>query len=93
MFTPTRVQQQYEDSAVAEQPSTGRSCDRLRKEVKRCIKESDCVQKARRPAKECVQARDGSVPTRCYKLLSLLSDCKRSMIDMRARFRGRKGDL
>lgn len=38
MFTPTRVQQQYEDSAVAEQPSTGRSCDRLRKEVKRCIK-------------------------------------------------------
>ncbi|VDK59853.1 unnamed protein product [Anisakis simplex] len=74
------VQKEFEDEALAEQHSSGRSCDRLRQELKRCIKESECVQKLRRPAKECISATDGSVPERCFQLLSNFSDCKRSLV-------------
>lgn len=87
------VTQKYEDSNVNLSEKTGIACDRLRKEVKRCIKESECIQIDRRKAKECLEARDGRVPDRCYSLLSTFSDCKRSIIDRRARFRGRKGDI
>ncbi|KAF1562791.1 UNVERIFIED_CONTAM: Cytochrome c oxidase assembly factor 5, partial [Eudyptes robustus] len=80
------------DENVAEHQKTGKACDRLRQELKRCIKESDCVQKDRRSAKECINATDGTVPDRCFSLLSTFSDCKRSLVDMRSRFRGRKGD-
>ncbi|MFH4973976.1 hypothetical protein AB6A40_000685 [Gnathostoma spinigerum] len=72
---------------------TGIACDRLRQELKKCIKESDCIQKEHRRARECINAHDASVPERCFSLLTSLSDCKRSMIDMRSRFRGRKGDI
>ncbi|VDM24110.1 unnamed protein product [Toxocara canis] len=84
---------EFEDEAVAAQKSSGRSCDRLRQELKRCIKESECVQKQRRSARDCIDATDGSVPHRCFVLLSNFSDCKRSLVDMRSRFRGRKGDM
>ncbi|KAI1702670.1 hypothetical protein DdX_15349 [Ditylenchus destructor] len=74
---------------------TGIACDRLRKAVKECLKQSDCVQVDRRSAKECVKngRDDGSVPEKCFSLLTTLYQCKTSMIDRRARFRGRKGDL
>ena len=71
---------EYEDESVNRLEKTGRSCDRLRQELKRCIKESDCVQIDRRPAAECVQARDGRVPDRCYTLMTTFSDCKRSLV-------------
>ena len=32
-----------------------RACEAIRQEVKRCIKESECVQVDRRKARECVQ--------------------------------------
>uniref|UniRef100_A0A0M3IK07 Cytochrome c oxidase assembly factor 5 n=1 Tax=Ascaris lumbricoides TaxID=6252 RepID=A0A0M3IK07_ASCLU len=73
-------QKEFADEAVAAQQSSGRSCDRLRQELKRCIKESDCVQKERRSAKDCINATDGSVPHRCFTLLSNFSDCKRSLV-------------
>ncbi|CAD5212991.1 unnamed protein product [Bursaphelenchus okinawaensis] len=85
--------QQFEDEGVGQQQKTGIACDRLRQELKRCIKESDCVQKDRRSAKECINAHDGTVPDRCFTLLTTFSDCKRSIVDMRSRFRGRKGDI
>uniref|UniRef100_A0A0N5B9R4 Cytochrome c oxidase assembly factor 5 n=1 Tax=Strongyloides papillosus TaxID=174720 RepID=A0A0N5B9R4_STREA len=89
----TQVYRGYNDPEVDSRPSTGRSCDKLRQELKRCIKESPCVQIDGRKAKDCLDARDGSVPSRCYDLLSNFSDCKRSLVDMRSRFRGRKGDF
>uniref|UniRef100_A0A0N4ZWR3 Cytochrome c oxidase assembly factor 5 n=1 Tax=Parastrongyloides trichosuri TaxID=131310 RepID=A0A0N4ZWR3_PARTI len=89
----TKVQHEYADPQVAAQPSTGKSCDKLRQELKRCIKESICVQIEGRKAEECLKARDGTVPDRCYILLNNFSDCKRSLVDMRSRFRGRKGDM
>uniref|UniRef100_A0A0K0EA12 Cytochrome c oxidase assembly factor 5 n=1 Tax=Strongyloides stercoralis TaxID=6248 RepID=A0A0K0EA12_STRER len=87
------AKQEFSDTNVDLQPSTGRSCDKVRQELKRCIKESSCIQVEGRKAKDCIDSRDGSVPDRCYTLLSTLSDCKRSMVDMRSRFRGRKGDM
>uniref|UniRef100_A0A7E4W9B1 Cytochrome c oxidase assembly factor 5 n=1 Tax=Panagrellus redivivus TaxID=6233 RepID=A0A7E4W9B1_PANRE len=89
----TQSTQAFEDENVNQLEKTGRSCDRLRKELKRCIKESACVQRDRLPAAECVRKHDGTVPERCFVLLSTFSDCKRSLVDMRSRFRGRKGDL
>uniref|UniRef100_A0AC34GRL0 Cytochrome c oxidase assembly factor 5 n=1 Tax=Panagrolaimus sp. ES5 TaxID=591445 RepID=A0AC34GRL0_9BILA len=89
----TQSSQEYADESVNTHEKTGIACDRLRMELKRCIKESACVQLDRRPAAECIKAHDGRVPDRCFILLTSFSDCKRSMVDMRSRFRGRKGDL
>ncbi|KAI6180474.1 Cytochrome c oxidase assembly factor 5 [Aphelenchoides besseyi] len=87
------VDQEFEDEELAKQEKTGRSCDRLRLALKDCIKQSHCVQIDRRPAKECINAHDGTVPDRCFTLATMFSDCKRSLVDMRSRFRGRKGDM
>lgn len=89
----SRATKEYEDKSVDLNEKTGVACDRLRKELKRCIKESNCVQIDRRSAKNCLDAEDGRVPDRCYSLLNTFCDCKRSIIDQRARFRGRKGDI
>ncbi|CEF64924.1 Cytochrome c oxidase assembly protein PET191 family-containing protein [Strongyloides ratti] len=89
----SNVRQEFADSNVALQPSSGRSCDKIRQELKRCIKESSCVQVEGRKAKDCLNSRDGGVPDRCYVLLSSFTDCKKSLVDMRSRFRGRKGDM
>uniref|UniRef100_A0AC35U8L8 Cytochrome c oxidase assembly factor 5 n=1 Tax=Rhabditophanes sp. KR3021 TaxID=114890 RepID=A0AC35U8L8_9BILA len=88
----SNVGHQYEDPSVAAQESTGRSCDKLRMELKRCIKESICVQVDGRKAQDCLNSKE-NVPDRCYILLSNFTDCKKSLVDMRARFRGRKGDM
>lgn len=87
------VTKEFEDKNVGTNEKTGVACDRLRQELKRCIKESDCVQIDRRLAKNCLDAHDGRVPNRCYLLLNTFCDCKRSIIDQRSRFRGRKGDI
>ncbi|KAK5968068.1 Cytochrome Oxidase Assembly subunit [Trichostrongylus colubriformis] len=84
---------QFEDEEFNALSSTGISCDRLRQALKKCIKDSHCVQVQARSAKECINTHDGSVPDKCFSLLQNFSDCKRSLVDMRSRFRGRKGDL
>ncbi|CAJ0604308.1 unnamed protein product [Cylicocyclus nassatus] len=90
---PQSATYQFEDEELNLIKSTGVSCDRLRQALKKCIKESHCVQVQARSAKECIDAHDGSVPEKCFALLNNFSDCKRSLVDMRSRFRGRKGDL
>ncbi|CAL2028137.1 hypothetical protein CAEBREN_25809 [Caenorhabditis brenneri] len=85
--------QQFEDDEFNELKKTGISCDRLRQALKKCIKNSHCVQVQARSAKECIDAHDGSVPDKCFAVLQNFTDCKRSLVDMRSRFRGRKGDL
>ncbi|GMR32689.1 hypothetical protein PMAYCL1PPCAC_02884 [Pristionchus mayeri] len=84
---------EFEDDEFNKIKSSGISCDRLRQALKKCIKESACVQEQARSAKECINAHDGSVSDRCFALLSNFSDCKKSLVDMRSRFRGRKGDI
>lgn len=71
---------EYEDDKINLHEKTGIACDRLRQELKKCIKQSDCVQKDRRLAKDCIRSSDGTVPDRCFSLLSTFSDCKRSMV-------------
>lgn len=85
--------QQFADEELNEIKKTGISCDRLRQALKKCIKNSHCVQIDARSAKECIDAHDGTVPDKCFALLTNFTDCKRSLVDMRSRFRGRKGDL
>ncbi|XP_033025222.1 cytochrome c oxidase assembly factor 5-like [Lacerta agilis] len=61
------------------------TCAGVRKDLRACPLESDCViQEGKRP-KLCLK--EGH----CKGLLVLFFECKRSLLDNRARFRGRKG--
>jgi hypothetical protein len=59
---------------------TGIACDRVRLLAKNCVKFSECVQVQKRGAKECVEARDGTVPKKCYDFITTLGECKHSMV-------------
>ncbi|XP_008634118.1 PREDICTED: cytochrome c oxidase assembly factor 5 [Corvus brachyrhynchos] len=60
--------------------------DRLRKEdLRQCLLESPCVLQENKSPKQCL--REGH----CRSLQVTFFACKRSMLDTRARFRGRKG--
>lgn len=76
----TESSKEYADENVNRLEKTGIACDRLRQELKRCIKESPCVQVDRRSAAECINVHDGTVPDRCFVLLTAFGDCKRSMV-------------
>ena len=68
-------------------------CEGLRYDLKMCLLKSECVQVHHRTPKECIS--DPSlapfVPDRCLILANTFFECKRSLIDMRRRFRGPKG--
>lgn len=44
MALPQSAQVKYEDEEINEMASTGIACDRLRQALKKCLKQSDCVQ-------------------------------------------------
>lgn len=68
------------------------SCWGLREDLKRCLMESDCVRKDGKTPKECLlQGPHPSVPAECHELRYTFFVCKRSLLDMRQRFRGKKG--
>ncbi|CAF3967656.1 unnamed protein product [Rotaria magnacalcarata] len=70
------------------------ACDLLRYDLKMCLLASDCCKLGHTP-KECIsndKLRE-FVPDECRRLAYTFFECKRSMIDMRARFRGRKGEI
>ncbi|KAK6101627.1 Cytochrome c oxidase assembly protein PET191 family protein [Brugia pahangi] len=71
----------------------GRACDHVRQALKRCLRESDCVQKEHRQAMDCLRSHANSVPARCFQLLDTFAQCKLSLIDNRLRTRGRKLDI
>uniref|UniRef100_U5EZV6 Cytochrome c oxidase assembly factor 5 n=1 Tax=Corethrella appendiculata TaxID=1370023 RepID=U5EZV6_9DIPT len=67
-------------------------CAGVRADLKMCLLESDCCKKERKTPRECLlKPRDGSVPNECFVLRNTFFECKRSMLDNRQRFRGRKG--
>lgn len=69
----------------------GRACDQIRYDLKACLMNSDCVKKGLSP-KECLVTHSPDVPDECFELRQSFFECKRSIIDMRSRFRGRKGE-
>ncbi|CAF1299938.1 unnamed protein product [Adineta ricciae] len=70
------------------------ACDLLRYDLKMCLLASDCCKLGHTP-KECLSNEKlrEFVPEECRRLSYTFFECKRSMIDMRARFRGRKGEI
>lgn len=67
------------------------ACAGLRADLKMCLLESECCQKYRKTPRECLKATDGSVPAECQALRYSFFECKRSLLDARQRFRGRRG--
>ncbi|KNC28266.1 hypothetical protein FF38_13141 [Lucilia cuprina] len=65
------------------------ACAGVRADLKMCLLESDCCKKDKRTPRECLQA--NLVPEECQILRNTFFECKRSILDNRMRFRGRKG--
>lgn len=70
---------------------TTKACWMLRSELKKCILESDCIQKDKMSPRDCLKG--GNVDVSCRNLQYTYYQCRRSILDMRTRFRGRKGDV
>ena len=66
-----------------------RPCDGLRVDLKRCLLQSDCCIKSKKTPLECLQTNE--VSDECQALRVAFFECKRGLLDMRTRFRGRKG--
>ncbi|XP_015761072.1 PREDICTED: cytochrome c oxidase assembly factor 5-like [Acropora digitifera] len=66
-------------------------CSGLRKELKECILASDCVKKHGLKPNNCLDATAEGVDENCRKVQYAFFECKRSLLDFRTRFRGRKG--
>ena len=66
-----------------------RPCSGLRVDLKRCLLKTDCCQVRKLTPLKCLE--EGDVPQECQALKNAFFECKRSILDMRTRFRGRKG--
>jgi len=78
----------YEETSELEDKSP---CSAIRADLKMCLLESDCCKDRKKTPRECLTSHDPRVPEECFALKTLLFECKRSLLDNRARFRGRKG--
>ncbi|PKI83535.1 hypothetical protein MVES_002657 [Malassezia vespertilionis] len=56
-----------------------------------CLAGSDCVVKEGHTGKECLQEHMDALPIACQQAYKSFVDCKRSLLDMRKRFRGIPG--
>ncbi|GCB75423.1 hypothetical protein scyTo_0016420 [Scyliorhinus torazame] len=70
-----------------EKEEDGRACARVREDLRACLLNHDCVLKEGKTPKQCLK--EGH----CKALQVTFFECKRSMLDNRTRFRGRKGML
>ena len=61
-----------------------RACAGVREDFRECLLQHDCVRKEGKLPSECVK--EGH----CKNLQLAFFECKRSMLDTRSRFRGRK---
>jgi len=78
-----------EDTPEDVKASNKRSCAGLRDDLLECLLASDCVRKDRITPRECLK--EGKAPPDCVALSQAFYACKRSLFDMRQRFRGTKG--
>ncbi|XP_050306985.1 cytochrome c oxidase assembly factor 5 [Anthonomus grandis grandis] len=67
------------------------ACAGVRADLKMCLLESECCRVHKKTPRECLKVTDGTVPTECMALRNTFFECKRSLLDARQRFRGRKG--
>ncbi|KAL5011395.1 hypothetical protein ScPMuIL_009946 [Solemya velum] len=80
------------EDTVEESGKTKPACHGVKEDLKECLLKSDCVTKLGKTPKECLMlGNDPSVPDECRGLRVAFFECKRSLLDMRQRFRGRKG--
>ncbi|KAL7881680.1 hypothetical protein AOLI_G00085280 [Acnodon oligacanthus] len=68
-----------------EKEEDGRACAGIKEDFKACLLQHDCVVKEGKKPSECLK--EGH----CKHLQVTFFECKRSMLDTRSRFRGRKG--
>lgn len=68
-----------------------RPCATIRSDLKECMLATDCCRVEGKTPRQCLKEKHESVPERCYRLVYLFYECKRSVLDNRVRFRGRKG--
>merc|ERR1712110_1067643 len=66
-----------------------RPCSGLRVDLKRCLLLTECCTVRKKTPLVCLN--EGDVPQECQALRVAFFECKRSVLDMRTRFRGRKG--
>jgi cytochrome c oxidase assembly factor 5 len=76
------------DEEDREENKSSSPCSGLRYELLKCLKESDCVKKEGKTPRECLKENTGHD---CNPLRVAFFECKRSALDNRQRFRGRKG--
>ncbi|XP_046853819.1 cytochrome c oxidase assembly factor 5-like [Xenia sp. Carnegie-2017] len=67
------------------------ACSGLRKELKDCLMSSECVIKYGHTPKNCLSNEAPGVTNECRLTQQAFFECKRSLLDFRNRFRGRKG--
>jgi len=79
------------DEENIENQTRGEPCSGLRKELKECILASDCVKMHGLKPNSCLHADTEGVDQDCRKVQYAFFECKRSLLDFRTRFRGRKG--
>merc|ERR1712168_446246 len=70
---------------------TKKACSGLREELLTCLQKSDCFQKEGKTIKECMNSNESGVDMDCRQIQYSFFECRRSTLDMRTRFRGRKG--
>ncbi|XP_078401312.1 cytochrome c oxidase assembly factor 5 [Cetorhinus maximus] len=68
-----------------EKEEDGRACVGVKEDLRTCLLGHDCVLKEGKTPKQCLK--EGH----CKALQHTFFECKRSMLDNRTRFRGRKG--
>ncbi|XP_066930588.1 cytochrome c oxidase assembly factor 5-like [Clytia hemisphaerica] len=77
--------------ADEEKPDVKEACSGLKEQLISCMKESECMQKDGKSVRECMQSTSAGVNEDCRQIQYSFYECRRSMLDMRNRFRGRKG--
>lgn len=78
----------YPEDAPPIEERKKNACSELREDFKLCVLNTDCVGKEKRKVKDCFDS--GDMPIECLQLRQLLFECKRSLLDNRLRFRGRR---
>ncbi|XP_046576455.1 cytochrome c oxidase assembly factor 5-like [Haliotis rubra] len=82
----------YYPEEEGEEPKPKTACSGIREDLLDCLLKSDCVMKDGKTPRECLQlGHHPSIPNKCHNLRTAFFECKRSILDMRSRFRGRKG--
>ncbi|XP_025198711.1 cytochrome c oxidase assembly factor 5 [Melanaphis sacchari] len=75
----------YDEGELADH----RPCAGIRADLKMCLLKSDCCKIERKLPKDCLKEKN--CPPECLALQNTFFECKRSLLDNRQRFRGRKG--